>query len=1231
MARDGEKIIKRGIYLYIDGKEVKNSINEIQREMRAVEREQKLMTVGSEEYVRAGQKIRSLNGILSEHRAQLRAVAVEAKNHYISIGKLADGFNRYAAMGASGIAAITGLTFTVRKAVDAYAEMEEAESQVIKYTGLTKEEVKDLNEEFKKMDTRTARDRLNELAGDAGRLGITSKDQILEFVDAADKINVALGEDLGKDAVKDIGKLAQMFGEDETKGLRGAMLATGSAINEVAQNSSASERYLVDFTARVAGAANQANISQSNIIGFASVLDQNMQQVEMAGTAFQGVLMKMYQKPAMFAKMAGIDVKKFTKLLKEDANEAVLQFLSSLSNKGGLDQLAPMFDKMELDGARASGVLSTLAKNIDQIRIEQERANQAYNDGTSILNEFNVQNNTAKARLEKNKKLFNDYIIDLGEKLLPIASNLVSTGATGIRILGTLTTFLINNKGAIIATAVAIAGYYVATERAAIASRALSLIISTLRGVIILYKGSILLAESAFFLLTGRIDKATVAMRAFSIVTKLNPVGVLTSAVLALCGAFYLLNRKMDDNERINRKLVSLNDSAKTAAENEKEQVMQLMKIAQDYSKSQGERLLAIKKLNEISPEYLGCLNLENINTETAKQAVDRYTRSLFLNMKVKKLLEEMDKNQSTLDDLANNPGKTSKFYDGFLKMTADAFDQVSTFFSGHGSSLAATLYDTVYGRYRDASNSIIADNKKLNEELEKTQEELIKLELESTPPKKTKGNGGGGADETETEREKRINEARNRVMLEYEKKRNELREKYLSGDIKTQKEYETEMQKLELDSLNSLMNVEGLKDKEKESFREKYLEMQVSLRKKIEEINEGISQDSENEFDEQINTLRNKQKEQENIVNQAYTTKAITEKEKLEELLKIKEYYAGKENEITKKKLEKEKEQELKDLEKRSEIIRRRMNDSNKQEPSLYKLTGGQEQLKSIRTLREELENELTALSNSNLPEDAISKLREKIKEQLDSLNEMTEDEAKDIAESYRDLGESIGESFAQVFTDGMDGLKNFLKDMLKMLLSSVEKEIMIAQVKLLTNALMNGVLSPLEVAKAVGKIALIKAAFSVAKSAVDGFAEGGFTGDGKWNQPAGIVHKKEFVANRFAVANPQIRPVLNLIDAAQRSGNISSLTREDIMAVGGGGTSYIKHSPKMITSDDHKDPQMLALLSTLVSVNRTLAQVKKRFDEPIVAETYATGKKGVNEAQKLVDQMEANASRKR
>ena len=126
---------------------------------------------------------------------------------------------------------IDGISSFANQKVRDYASMEEAQAQVIKYTGMEHEEVKRLNEELKKLDTRTAREELNLLAAEAGKLNITAREEVAGYVDAANQINVALGEDLGEDATKDMAQLAMMFGEDDRLGLRGSMLATASAIN----------------------------------------------------------------------------------------------------------------------------------------------------------------------------------------------------------------------------------------------------------------------------------------------------------------------------------------------------------------------------------------------------------------------------------------------------------------------------------------------------------------------------------------------------------------------------------------------------------------------------------------------------------------------------------------------------------------------------------------------------------------------------------------------------------------------------------------------------------------------------------------------------------------------------------------------------------------------------------------------------------------------------------------
>ena len=456
------------------------------------------------------------NDMLKQVTERIRVLRGQARDTGLSLSKLADGFNKYGAMAAGAIASVTGLMLTARGCVDEFAQMEEAESQVIKYTGMTKDEVKELNEEFKQMDTRTPRDKLNALAGDAGRLGITGKKGVKEFVDAANQINVALGEDLGEDAVANIGKLAMMFGEDKEKGLRGAMLATGSAVNEVAQNSSAAERFLVDFAARVAGVAHQANISQADIIGFAASMDENMLRNETSATAYHNILMKMFTDTEKFAEVAGLNLQEFSKLVRTDANEAMLTFAKSLSKKGGMADLAPIFGDLKTEGAGVASVLSVMAGKADEVRSRQQLANEAYREATSLTKEYNVQNNTVQAGLDKAKEQFRNVRIELGEQLLPIMSHLVSTASLTVKGLKVLVSIFIENKQAILTAATAVATYTLYMNRAKIATAAYSAATKT----------------------------ATFLTNLFSKATKLSPWGLVISGLTAVIGYFTIFSDK---------------------------------------------------------------------------------------------------------------------------------------------------------------------------------------------------------------------------------------------------------------------------------------------------------------------------------------------------------------------------------------------------------------------------------------------------------------------------------------------------------------------------------------------------------------------------------------------------------------------------------------------------------------------------------------------------------------
>ena len=408
--------------------------NELSKTIREINKELNSGNVarGSEEWntlTRAmGEAQRELNRIKEENSAAASTMAEGVAN----FGKEWVGFTTVFTKAKD---ALSSLMDSVMGYYEQYADMAEHMTGVKKYTGLADDAVRDLNEAFKRMDTRTAREQLNDLAGDAGRLGIQSKQQILDFVEAADQINVALGDDLGEDAVKNIGKLAQLFGDADTMGLKQAMLSTGSVINELAQSSSASEGYLMEFTGRLAGIAHQAGMTQAQVMAFASVLDQSMVGVERGATALQNTLTALYAKPTKMAQVAGLDVKAFTQLLRTDGNAALLEFVSALQSAGKMDALAPMLKDMKLSGSGVTQTLSALASNIDLLRATQEQATQAFREGTSVTNEFNTANNTAQARLDKARKQAADMAVTIGEQLAPAVEGTLSLSNQALLIV----------------------------------------------------------------------------------------------------------------------------------------------------------------------------------------------------------------------------------------------------------------------------------------------------------------------------------------------------------------------------------------------------------------------------------------------------------------------------------------------------------------------------------------------------------------------------------------------------------------------------------------------------------------------------------------------------------------------------------------------------------------------------------------------------------------------------
>lgn len=616
-------------------------------------------------------------------KAELQAVRAEGVAQESWIKRSADWFNRMQGLALGAVAAISGITFTVKKCVEEYAKMDDEMTNVRKYTGQAADEVERMNEDFKKMDTRTPRQKLNQLAEDAGRLGITSTAAVEEFVDGADKINVALGDDLGDKAVSQIGKLAQMFGEDKTKGLRGAMLATGSAVNELAQNSSASAGYLVDFTARVAGVGKQAGFTQAQIMGLASVLDQNMQQDETAATAVQNLLAKMFQDSAKFAKIAGLNVKEFANTLKNDANGALLQFLAAMRAKGGFADLAPMFEEMKMDGSRATGVLTVLADKLDDIKTAQNLANEAYSEGTSVLNEFETQNESVQAQLDKASKKFLDLSIELGQKLYPAARYCISAASLGVRALSTLVDFVRDYWRILIVLTAAIVTYTAVSKAKLIAEKAqmawLNIMILREKAHLVLVglKTSALKTMAIVQMaLTREIKLTTAAQMLWNKVLLANPITAVIAVVVGLTAAIVTLSEETSTAEQAQRDYNDAVTDANKQASDEEAAIMHLVSAIQSNTSAESDRKAALEELNgKLMREHLGNITEEAVRTGNATRQIEAYIdvmkKKIIIDGLQKKLAESIAKSADLEDWLEE--GRNYK--PGFLQGVLDSFN----------------------------------------------------------------------------------------------------------------------------------------------------------------------------------------------------------------------------------------------------------------------------------------------------------------------------------------------------------------------------------------------------------------------------------------------------------------------------------------------------------------------------------------------------------------------------
>lgn len=1128
------------------------SIRELGKRQKELNLILRNLNPNSESYKRYREQLDAVNLRIKE----IKGTATETR---LSLSKLADGFNRYAALGAGVVASLTGVALTARKCVDEFAEMKEAESQVVKYTGMTEREVALLNEELKRMNTRTSREELNRLAGEAGRLGIQSREEVLKFVQAADMINVSLGEDLGEDAIKNIGKLAQMFG-DASRDMKGNMLAIGSAVNSVAQNSSAAEPYLVEFAARMGGVAKQAKMSITDVMGFASALDQNMLRSEMASTALQGLILKIYQEPAKYAKLAGLDVKKFSDLLATDVNEAVLTFLEQMNRLGGMDKMAPVLDKMSLSGAEAAGVISALAGNIEKVRKEQQQANQAYTDGTSIINEFGVQNSTVQAELDKAKKRFTEIRVELGEQLLPVMKYMVTTGSLTVKGLSIMISILMKYKVTLATVALGITAYTVATKGAAA-------------------------ADKLKVLWTTRVVSS---MKSLFAVMRANPYVTILSAMTAMVAVLTDWRREAEKLTATERNLRDIRSKTSTDIAVERKELQDLLAIARDETQSKETRESAIRRLNQLAPDYLGNLTLEKIKTEEATKAVNAYVNSLIAKQNIENANAKKNELLDQRADISANgidEGFWAETNRGITYGFAKALDKGMQLINGYGDEWSKEMMRSIENRTADALRAI--DNQV--EDLDQFIEEERRKLLQQGNDDNSNGGSGGSGDGSSTSPDDAFKAREEALKKSLTEEQNALKTAHLLG-LLSEEEYQDGLYRLQIKYLS--LRKQALDDfgKDSSEIEGQLLDAMIAEadRKtppKMREIKSTPEPEEEIEEDTyELDKFRDTYDGKLAVLNAFHDAGIISEREYQDRLTAL------------------NKEEEEK-----------RMQESEQRRQAFAQ---------TANAVLSSASQFIQAMQDKEL-----SKVQRRYDKQIK--------EAKKAGKDTTKLEEEKEQAMADVkkkYADKMFAM-NVLQITATTAVTAMEAYKSMAGIPVVGPALGAAAAAAAVIAGAA-QIAVAKKNRDEAKGLKTGgysadYVEG-YTDRGNPDDVAGVipVHKNEFVTNHLGVANPHVRQFLDVFDTAQRNGTIGMINTTQILEqvrtrtgrYDGGFTEPASpsDSPSGAVS---MDALLRLILETLRTGNTHL--------QTIAGKELTVDVRAVRDGIRRVDRLEANASR--
>lgn len=1225
------KTVKRGVYLYLDGKEIKNDINSIDLEIKRLQRDIKDMTRGSEEYNRTMAKVQNLQGILKQHRQEIKGITTETKKATISVGSMVDWFNRFGGVILSVIGFLTGFTLALRAIRDERNKLEESQAGLKALTGLDDENIAWLTEQAKTLSTTMTKE------------GLRVRQSAAEILDAFMLVGSAKPELLGdKEALKAVTEEAmrlQAAAKDIT--LNEAVDSLTLSLNQYGAAADQAGRF-----SNVLAAGSQA--------GSANIASQ-AKAIRNAGTAAASANVPIEQTVALIEtlayrgikdEVAGTGLKKFFLVLQTGADETnpkivgLDKALENLKNKNmDAGAIKKMFGE---EGYNTASVILQNTEMVKDFTAAVTGTNVAYEQAA-------INGDTAQARLEQARNKMKLAAIDLGEKLNPalaVSTNMLTNvikilpglidwfqkwGTTIIAFIIPLTTYYATLKlislyhttyNAILRGGIAIqAAYRIATialnDALAGDYKAIARLVLQMRSHNIITRtvaASTLVFRAAMETLTFRFSAATKAIRAAWAVLGLNPFVAIATVVAAAATGLYIYAQRTSVAARRQKELVDMNREVEKSISEEKNKLDALRKVLEDSKEPYAKRKAALEEIQSIVPEYHASLTKEGTLINNNSQALDGYVEKLLLTAKQQMANSKLQEALSQRSEWVHENGSDAM---KFKNLEWEINDPVNMGKSVEELAASNGVSPTAYKVWAAQKKRLDANVHYYEQMMQDYTNQLMaidaKYKVTNKPNPVEEDPDPDGDSESEKEQKERVKTELEKIETESLAEQAKLKEQYLASDKMTQEEYLQFLSDLEMKSLNKKLEIAGLEPKKREEIMNQILALQLKLKEQC------IKED----LDEKKQFLSNQQKALNAELaeeSQRYRLGISSREEYLRTILKLLKKYKKDILKTTEDATGEEKEAVDSYIDYVMKALQKAFDQTEEKNKTWQE---------KVRENWNEI-NKWSEVSTEQQSAVLVSLLTDIFNFRDESLNafETVEQKYEATFMLMSGIAQEFGVALGKTLAGEEEAMDEFMQNLVTMVLDTIQK-MLIAYIAWTTirNIGEGGVFIGL--AKAAAEIALITAAFETAKSALGNFYTGGYTGPGNWDQPQGIVHSNEFVANRFAVANPNLRPIFDVIDVAQRTGNVGNLTAEDIAAVAGSGKNthtVPAKAPGASATTTTNDPAMVAML---IECTRALRKLKSRLDDPLVAETYVTGKRGINQAQREYKKLENNKSR--